>query len=171
MGAATQLTFAEFERLPERAGKRELLEGWLIEMPPPQLRHTVVQKRLFRAIDAWVEYNGDGEAFLEAGFRIGEGWLQPDVSWVRQEQLAGAGKYFSGAPFLAVEVVSEFDRAAELDLKVSTLLAAGAAEVWVVYPDSREVQVYSAAGAQTLTDALRSGVLPGFELSLSALFA
>jgi len=35
MGATTtRLTFEEFERLPEQPGKRELLKGELIEVPP-----------------------------------------------------------------------------------------------------------------------------------------
>jgi Uma2 family endonuclease len=107
----------------------------------------------------------------EAGFRIGDGWLQPDVSWIRADQFAGAEKYFIGAPYLAVEVVSEFDRARALNAKVRTLLAAGSAEVWVVYPDDREVHVHAADGATILSDVLHSKLLPGFALSLNELFA
>jgi len=37
MGATTKLlTFEEFEQLPDAPGKRELLDGELIEWPPPQ---------------------------------------------------------------------------------------------------------------------------------------
>jgi Uma2 family endonuclease len=33
------LTFAEFEKLPDAPGKRELVQGELVEMPPPHYRH------------------------------------------------------------------------------------------------------------------------------------
>ena len=39
MSTTTRMTFAEFEKLPEYAGKQELLNGELIELPPPKLGH------------------------------------------------------------------------------------------------------------------------------------
>jgi Uma2 family endonuclease len=38
-GIRTLLTFEEFEQLPDRPGKDELLRGELIQMPPGKLRH------------------------------------------------------------------------------------------------------------------------------------
>ena len=35
---------------------------------------------------------------------------------------------------MVFEVVSEYDTAARVDVKVATYLANGAAEVWVIYP-------------------------------------
>lgn len=35
MSAATLLTFAQFEALPDKPGRQELLHGRVIEMPPP----------------------------------------------------------------------------------------------------------------------------------------
>jgi Uma2 family endonuclease len=40
MGTTTLLTFTEFQELPDSTGKRELLDGELIEMPPPKARYT-----------------------------------------------------------------------------------------------------------------------------------
>lgn len=51
MGATTtQLTFEEFEKLPDAPGKRELLDGELIELPPPKRRHTLTQHRIAEAL-------------------------------------------------------------------------------------------------------------------------
>jgi len=50
---------------------------------------------------------------------------------------------FPGAPLVAVEVVSPSNKATDLERKVSQYLAAGAQEVWLVYPDSRKLYVYS----------------------------
>ena len=55
MGTTTALlTFEEFERLPDRPGKCELLKGELIELPPSELKHDRTSRRIFRCLDAAV---------------------------------------------------------------------------------------------------------------------
>jgi Uma2 family endonuclease len=88
MGATTtQLTFEEFERLPDVPGKRELLDGELIELPPPKRKHTLTQHRIADALRRYAAERGI-LVFVEAGFRLGGGneWVQPDVSVVSQGQ-------------------------------------------------------------------------------------
>ena len=43
----TLLTFEEFERLPDQPGKRELLEGELIELPPAELEHNDIAHAIY----------------------------------------------------------------------------------------------------------------------------
>jgi hypothetical protein len=45
MSSTALMTFAEFEQLPDAPGKRELIDGELVTMPPPQLRHSTLVKR------------------------------------------------------------------------------------------------------------------------------
>ena len=72
MGATTLLTFEEFEQLPDAPGKRELLDGELIEMPPPKKRHSKIQHRIDRHLSRYVLERGLGEVYIEAGFKLGE---------------------------------------------------------------------------------------------------
>jgi Uma2 family endonuclease len=78
------------------------------------------------------------------------------------------------APELAVEVVSPGDDAGELNRKVAEYLAGGVQLIWVVYPETRTVDVLRVSGNNSrLTDAdTLSGedVLPGFELPIAAIF-
>ena len=57
MGTTTTtqlLTFEEFELLPDTLGKRELLEGELIELPIPEFSHSANFHRIFRLVNlAW----------------------------------------------------------------------------------------------------------------------
>jgi len=39
MCANTLLTFAQFEALPDKSGRQELLHGRVIETPPPRSSH------------------------------------------------------------------------------------------------------------------------------------
>src|SRR6266496_6024600 len=77
------LTFAEFETLPDAPGKQELIDGELIEFPPPKLTHEKVAKRIFKLLLSLLD---DSRVWHEGGYRIGGGWLQPDVSVSRPNQ-------------------------------------------------------------------------------------
>ena len=78
-------------------------------------------------------------------------------------------------PDLAIEVTSPTDRAEDQREKILEYFQAGVRAVWVVYPRLRIVDVYeSPTRVQILTEAdtLRGDpVLPGFELTLTKLFA
>ena len=52
---AKRLTFEEFELLPDRPGKTELLRGELIELPPAKLKHNEIAERLFWRLIAIVD--------------------------------------------------------------------------------------------------------------------
>jgi Uma2 family endonuclease len=85
---AALLSFEEFERLPERPGKRELLKGDLIELPPPECLHNESAHQIYDALKAALaEAHSRGESgelgrvYIEMGYLLpGDGWLQPDVS-------------------------------------------------------------------------------------------
>lgn len=65
MRTSALMTFEEFEQLPEMPGKQELVDGELITMPPPELSHVDVGKRLFLLLAAgrylsrvWPDHTG-----------------------------------------------------------------------------------------------------------------
>jgi Uma2 family endonuclease len=147
MGALrTTLTMEEFLELPERPGKRELLRGEMIDLPPAKRQHNQIAHRIYERLKDVVAAAGiGGEVYHEMGYQLGpREWLQPDVS------IAHAGQpgrdYFEGSPCLAVEVVSENNSVEEIDCKVEDYLAHGAAEVWVIYPERRHLWIYRSGG-------------------------
>ena len=147
-----RLTFGEFEILPDRPGKLELLRGELIELPPAKRKHNEIAHRIFLSlmrILADAHHRGQalelGAVYHEMGYRMeGDGWLQPDVSVTHAGQ--EAGDYFMNAPALAVEVVSDGNTADQIDAKVAEYLACGSREVWVVFPKQRHIWVYKPDG-------------------------
>ncbi len=170
MAVATKLTWEEFEKLPDDGWHHELLEGEHIALPPPQRRHSETARRIFRLLDSCK----GREAYFEAGFRIGgNSWVQPDVSVLRAEQEQGASGYFEGPPDLAVEVVSPSETATVLHRKIDRLLSSGTGEVWVVYPETRTVQVFRGAISETkhVGDIIQSPLLPGCQANVADLFA
>jgi Uma2 family endonuclease len=178
VGATTTLlTFEEFEHLPDAPGKRELLDGELIELPPPKRRHTIVQHRIAEALRRYAVERGL-LVLVEAGFRLeaGRGWLQPDVSvvWQEQEERAAADPdaYYQGSPLIAVEVISLGNTAETVERKLAKYFENGAGEVWVAYPKTRRIWRYQELQAQAVIerDVFTSPLLPGFEMNLTAIF-
>jgi Uma2 family endonuclease len=113
-----------------------------------------------------------GEA---GGYQVQGERYAPDVAFisnVKQPKLARGG-YYPNPPDLAVEVVSPNDRKQKLTIKISNYLAAGTV-VWVVYPDTKEVQIHApgqTVQVLTTTDILDGGsVLPDFKLAVSDIF-
>jgi Uma2 family endonuclease len=171
------LTWQEFERLPGE-GKYELIEGRLTTLPPPKRPHSRVSKRLFLLLHSQ-ESKGVIVAYYETGFKLSNDpptWLQPDVSLVTQKRdREGAREdYFSGAPDLAVEVVSPSDTAEDLNRRVHLFLKEGSRAVWVIYPDNQSVVVYRPDGTghtlgigDTLT---LPSLLPDWQFPVAQLF-
>lgn len=70
---------------------------------------------------------------------------RPDVSFIRRGRFAGdklPTGHLTIVPDLAVEVVSPNDTVYDLNPKLRDYRAANFPLVWVVYPDTQEVQIY-----------------------------
>jgi len=174
MGAVrTTLTMEEFLELPEPpAGKRELLNGELIDLPPSKFRHDEIADRLVDRLKGAVAASGiGGRVFHEIVYQIGpRNWLKPDVSITHPNQ--PVDEYLQGAPQLAVEIVSPSNTAEEIEAKIDAYLTHGAAEVWVLYPDSRHLWVYAPGiSAQCHKGPFLAVVLNGEPIDLDQLLA
>jgi Uma2 family endonuclease len=175
MATRTLLTFEQFEKYPDDGRKHELLKGEHTTLPPPKRPHTRVQQNLQDALRPYVREHRLGEVHIEAGFKLSsDSWLQPDVSFVRSAQMqrGDPNEYYEGSPALAIEVASESNTAAQLDLKMELYFAHGGEEVWIVYPQTHRVRAYFPDGhSETLAGELRSALFPGWSAPLSAIFA
>ena len=103
--------------------------------------------------------------------------VQPDVAvFCDPEKLTYKGA--TGAPDLAVEVLSPWTMKKDLSEKFRAFERAGVREYWVVDPAHRTIMVYVRVGDRFGDGALHqfeakvvSGVLEGFEVSLDEVFA
>ena len=175
--ATKLLTFDEFERLPDQPGKRELLEGELIELPPAELQHNRDAHRIYKILDAAVitahargEAKELGEVYHEMGYKLSSNaYVQPDVSVTHGAQ--AEGKYFGGAPAIAIEVVSPSNTAQEMEAKVALYFKNGAREVWRFYRKTRHVVIHLGSTSRALTEdeSLTTPLLPGVAIPVREL--
>lgn len=187
----TREDLRRIEALPENANKVfELLNGRLYlhessedaQVPPPSHLHSWVVSMLFKLLVLFIDKHPLGMVYSDnTGYDLpGSGTVIPDLSFVRQDRLLPVT--MTGvqpiAPDLAIEVVSPSNTSEQMSEKISTYLAGGVKTVWVVYPTTRSVDVYTSNGEggglyqkYAETDTLTGGaVLPGFNVSIANLF-
>jgi Uma2 family endonuclease len=158
----------------------ELIHGRLRIMPPAGDEHGFLAASLNARIFLHVEEHKLGFVFAaETGFYLSRSpdlVRAPDVAFVRSDRVPGkfSGRYFPGAPDLAVEVVSPNDTLSEVQDKIQDWLTYGARLVWVVDPKTRTITVYRPDGTANVLKAKDTldgeDVLPGFAFPLSRLF-
>jgi Uma2 family endonuclease len=153
----------------------ELVEGRLQFMSPAGARHGRVVARVTRALADFVDARRLGMVLAgDVGFvlrREPDTVRAPDVAFLTTARLPGPppAEFVSGAPDLAIEVLSPSDRWSAVDDKAAEFLAAGARAVWALDPGEEKAKIYTSQGARSLTraDALSCPELLGsFELRL-----
>lgn len=180
MSTKTLISVAEFDRLIEPDDLRyELDEGELIEMTRPRVGHNRVVMKMTQVFVQYLLTNPVGELFTSDNlFVLGPTTKRaPDLSFILADRASkiDPSKDIDGAPDLAIEVLSPSDRAAAMRRKMKQYFAAGASAVWLVYPATREVEVWESASGPVRVvgkvDTLESrNLLPGFSCRVNDLF-
>ena len=176
-GTATE---ADVIRLDARNVFCELIDGVLVEKAVGVSQSRVAALLIYFLYE-FLESHGDlGVVYgSDAPHRFYGGQIRyPDVSFVRYERLPGrevpVAAIAAWAPNLAVEVISPSNTEREMELKLQLYFDSGVELVWYVYPDTREVHVYSSPDDSRVLgpeDELDGGtVLPGFRLSIEHWF-
>lgn len=178
------VTAEELLEMSDDGKRRELVRGELKEMAPAGDEHGYLAGEIFGELRSYVKANGLGRTYAaETGFKIAsdpDTVRAPDAAFVGRERVESAGHvtgFRSGAPDLAVEVVSPNDKHSEVLDKALDWLEAGCRMVLVVSPERRAVTVYrSREDIRTLTaeagDVVDGAdVVPGWKLGLAEIFA
>ena len=166
--AATLVSLGRFFDLPNlAAGKRELIEGDVRELPPPKARHSKIANRIADALLVYANthWHDTERILMETGYEYAKepaSWVMPDVAVNHAHQAIDESGYFRLSPMIAIEVVSPSNTARDVNRKVGIYLEHGGEEVWVVYPDTSTVTIERA------NSSIES--LPGFHLDWDAIF-
>ena len=180
----TLLTADEFYDFCCKSGGRyELVDGEVVELSPVNDEHSGIASNIDTAFNNYSRRHGFGQAGVEAGYVVLSGpdtVRGPDVSFrlvPRNRRRQNAG-FLSGAPDIAVEVVSPSNTASEMERKVREYLTAGSQRVWVVHSATpaapRQVLIHRSDGTiltYTNDDVITDEeLLPGFSLPLAEIF-
>ena len=174
-----RLTLEEFLELPEESPALELIDGMVTQKVAPQWLHGLLQLGVGTLIHDYARPRKLAIAFSEIREAFGRDSLVPDVGVYRWERVprSPAGRLTNAPPIppdVAIEIVSPGQSVAELVDKGRRYLAHGVPIVVIIEPNGESVVVLRADGSiMTLRDEDRidlEAVLPGFELTVRALF-
>ena len=135
--------------MPDDGYRYELWEGRLVKLAPAGYTHGVYAMRIGSRLAVHVDRYGLGQVTTaETGFRLAtdlDTVRAPDAAFVTKERIDAAGEvqgYWTGAPDLAVEVISPNDAYTEVESKALQWLDSGTRAVVVVDPRRQSVTVY-----------------------------
>jgi Uma2 family endonuclease len=173
-GTATE---EDVERIRRDEGRLcEIIDGVLVEKAVSN-KTSYLAMRIGALLCQFVEAAQLGWVLGADGFvwLLGTHLRAPDVSFFRRDQMPGGELpetgYADVAPALAVEVVSPGNTPREMEQKREIFFAAGTELFWIVFPDRREVEVWSDPRTHRVLsgdEVLDGGsVLPGFSVPVS----
>ena len=131
------------------AGKIELTEWGEILMSLVGKTHGLTAMHVATALQKTL----GGHTMASVGVATSIGVRAPDVAWCSEHYLAAHPEEMSlsSAPELCVEIVSASNALPKLREKAMAYVNAGAVEAWIVYPQSRQVEIYGAEGRREKT--------------------
>jgi Uma2 family endonuclease len=119
----------------------QLVRRWQALSKP----HGIAPMRIGEALRAAL----GGHTMAEVGVATSIGVRAPDVAWCSEPYLAAHPEemQLSSAPELCVEIVPRSNALPKLRETALAYMNAGALEAWLVYPHSRELEIYTREGA------------------------
>ena len=183
MATKSPMSIEQYAALEEPVGERwELSHGELIVTPSGSPRHNRIRDRVNMRLWAIPGIEKLGDVYCELDTRLAEDTVRrPDVMFFRAGRLDGVDLDrvpVPVAPDIAIEIVSQNDRADDLMQKVSDYLNAGVQAVWLMYPKTglayryspgkREPEVRCASTGDAFTEP---DLLPGFSMLLTEIFS
>ena len=160
----------------------ELLDGDLIMVPAPNIKHQRVQLELATQLSHFIKNRALGELLIAPCDVVlsDTNIVQPDLLFVSRERehLLSDGEKVRGAPDLAVEILSPSSADKDRGLKRELYCRYGVTEYWLVDPIAETVSIHrQRGGVLAVTDmfgrgqTLRSPLLAGLELRLDDVFS
>lgn len=161
------------------SGRRELIDGRVIEMEPTGAPHGRASAAAALEIGLYAREHGGVALGAETGFTLSEGpdtVRAPDAAYIPADRIGPQGLpagFFPGAPDLAVEVVSPRDTQAQTQDKALMWLDHGASVVLLVDPQPQRVTRYRSREDITVLEGDRTvdctPAMPGFAPTAASL--
>jgi Uma2 family endonuclease len=179
--AEALMTANEFGERPDPGYPEELVQGRVVEMPPPDRRHGYVCGQAYYLLRQFIEQHDLGRVMCNDSGVITE--RNPDTvrgadvayySYARLPKGPLPTGYGPEVPELVVEVCSASDRWVDIHEKVAEYLRAGVLIVVVLDPKPQTAHLFSGDGAPRMlgveAELELPGLLEGFRVRVGRFF-
>ena len=179
-------TYADMQQWEESV-LTELIDGKRIDKKTPHVLHQQIFGNLMFLLANRLHKNKDYQVLHFVGvapFAEPDNQPQeidtviiPDIAILKRPHPIINDCCFAGPPELVIEILEEQTREYEEQTKLKLYEQAEVPELWFVYTERKEVQVYRRSGEKYVnpeilsgTDAIASKIVPGGILSLQLIF-
>lgn len=161
------ITLEAFLNLPETKPASEYIDGHIIQKPMPQGKHSRLQDKFVKVINAVVEPEKVACAFPELRCSFEGASIVPDIAvftWSRipTDENGEIANVFPVAPNWIIEILSPDQRPTKVTKKILRCLKNGAEMGWLIDPEDRGVFVYQPGQVEILDEPEAVLPLPRF---------
>jgi len=158
--AYKRATYGDLLDLPENL-VGEILNGMLYTQPRPRPRHAISHTNLSSTlVGQFQDLGGRGSGLggwiilIEPELHLGEDVLVPDIAGWRSESWKGVPDtaWFGDTPDWVCEILSPSTAQKDRAIKADIYLQAGCSHMWLLDPDARLLEAFSAEGGAWVRD-------------------
>jgi Uma2 family endonuclease len=158
----------------------EIINGEERMPPSPFTRHQELVSNLFYEIREFIKKNNIGKVFLsplDVIFEDNVNRLQPDLIFIKTENLAISQDWIRGVPDMVAEIVSKGSFEKDTIEKKAIYEKYGVKEYWIVFPEFETIEVYTLIDgkykmlcAAEGAGIVKSKIIEGFEIDIKTVF-
>ena len=177
---AVKRTYEDYCRAPDDK-RYELLNGELMMVPAPNIKHQRVLRKLLIRLDRFTHKHGLGEVHVAPVDVVlsNTDVVQPDLLFIsRAREHTITEENVQGAPDLVIEILSPSTADRDGGYKHALYGKHGVLEYWIVDPTSETIAVHrqrdgrlEPAGTFARGNSLATPLLEGLQLDLDGIFA
>lgn len=178
-----RMTYDDLLALPDDGLRHELIDGEHFVSPSPGSAHQLIIGNLYLLMRTFLREHPAGVVMLAPFDIVFSQYdvVEPDLIYFSRERFKAVvgEKNATGAPDLAIEVLSPSSRRRDEVLKRRLYERTGVAEYWIVDPDLEAVRVYrlvegryvrAAELSSEQGDSLTTPLWPGLSMALASVF-
>jgi len=178
--AEKKLTWDDIKDWPVDVGRKtELVDGRVVVSPSAGSRHGVANANLGFFLLNHIREHQLGRLFVAPIDCILDEHTvyQPDICFVSRDRFEVVEEKISGAPDLAIEILSPSNPKHDSETKFQAYAAFGVREYWIVDPTKLTVRTYEGRngkfellGEARVTESIVTHVLAGLEITADDVF-
>ncbi|KWT78234.1 Uma2 family endonuclease [Candidatus Magnetominusculus xianensis] len=156
----------------------EIINGVEITGPSPFGKHQRIAANIFRLLDRFVEPLGSVYfSPLDVIFEDGINRLQPDILFIRKENMGIFQDWIRGVPDMVCEIVSSSSYEIDTEVKMAIYEKYRVPEYWIVMPEPKTIEILTIEGDKyklhsfaAIEGSVTSKVIEGLQINISDIF-
>lgn len=168
------------ETLERDTDLTEIINGVEVMGPSPFGKHQAIAARIFRQLDRFVERKNIGFVYfspLDIIFEDGVNRLQPDLLFIRKENMGIFQDWIRGVPDMVCEIISSSSYEIDTEVKRALYEKYRVPEYWIVMPEAKTIEVltievdkYKLHSFAVIEGVVSSKVIEGLQVNISDIF-